>query len=155
MSTLECSPTFLTLHEKFLSISALQQRCEQNTLPAPSAVNQQGALDVVQRGSALLAAKAFKNTLNSSSRISRYFSQFTGSDSHSMESWSTPADKHQLIVQCQKTPLYLFTYWRSSWIHRICKILETDTWHSCFIQCPVLYVMCFISAYFPWPTWKL
>ncbi len=80
----------------------------------PSTVNQQGILDVVQKDFALWEAKAFKNTLSSSRRDqTRYFSFFSVSDVHSVESWSTPGVKdflkHQLMLQCQKRPLHSVT----------------------------------------------
>lgn len=90
--------------------SVCDQHCEQNTLPAPSAINQQGTLDVVQKDSALWEAKAFKNTLSSSKRDQRRcVSGVSVSDVHSAESLSTPGVKdflkYQLILQCQRRPL--------------------------------------------------
>lgn len=59
----------------FFSCSVCNKRCEQNKRPTTSAVNQQGELDVVQRGSELWEAQAFRNTLSSSRRIREDTSQ--------------------------------------------------------------------------------
>ncbi len=155
MATLECSSTFLTLHEKFLSLSALF------------------ATNTVSRSHVQLHQLLTSRERLMLSRKSLHFGQqkllrthwalpgwsektpltLSVSDFHSVESWSTPGVrdfwKHQLILQRQKflQEAVTFSYiLNSSTIHRMWKILATHNWHSSFIEFTELYIICFTSG---------
>lgn len=108
MATVECSWTFLTLHEKFLSLSALL------AANAVSRTHFQLRQLLTSRESSTLSRKSLhfaqRKLLRTHWALPGWSEKtpltLNVSDFHNVESWSTPGVrdflKHQLILQCQK-----------------------------------------------------